>query len=87
MGNIQDIKAALKENKTVIGTKEVIKNLKLGKISKVFVTSNAPKDVKESVSKYAGISGADVVELKYANDELGTLCKKTHSISVLGFSI
>lgn len=84
--SLTEIKEGLKSGKAIIGTKEVIKNLKLGKLSKVFITSNAPASVKESVNKFASISGAEVVELRYANDELGTICKKTFSISVLGFS-
>ena len=85
MTHIEDIKKALKSNKIMIGTKEIIKNLKLGKLSKVYLTSNAPKDVKDSIKKYASLGKAEVVQLRYANDELGTLCKKPFGISILGF--
>ena len=86
MTHIEDIKKALKTEKTIIGTKEVVKNLKLGKVKKVYLTSNAPKDVKESIKRFASLAEAEVVQLRYANDELGALCKKPFSISILGFS-
>ena len=81
---MDDIKKIIKEGKTVIGTNEVLKKLKAGKLSKVFVTSNCPSDVKEDIEKYAAIAEADVVQLKIPNDELGVLHKKQFAISVLG---
>ncbi len=84
MSAIEDIRTAMKDGKLVVGTKEVLKGLKLGKIPKVFVSINCPDDVKESISHYAEISGAEVVQLKQPNDELGVVCKKPYSISVLG---
>jgi len=84
MGDIEEIKQIVKEEKAVIGTKEVIKNLKLGKIKKVFVTSNCPDKVKEDIKYYSKLSGAEVVQLEQPNDELGTICKKPFSISILG---
>ena len=86
MSGIDDVKKILKEGKEIIGTKEVIKGLKLGKVSKVYITVNCPDDVKESVKKYAEMSKAEVVELKQPNDELGTVCKKPYSISILAVS-
>lgn len=85
MTHADDIKKALKSKKIVIGTKEVLKNLKLGKLAKVYLTANAPESVKESVNRYAGLGKVEIVQLKYANDELGVLCKKPYGISILGF--
>ena len=84
MDHIKDIRKIVKEEKAIIGTKEVIKNLKLGKVKKVYVTSNCPDDVREDVDRYAKIAEAEVVELSIPNDELGVVCKKTFSISILG---
>ena len=77
-----EIRKLLESNKIVIGTDEVMKLLKLGKISKVFITSNCPDSVKEDLEKYAGISKAEVVQLDIPNEELGVVCKKPFSISV-----
>lgn len=85
MGNIDDIKKTVKEGKAVIGTDLVIKSLKLAKLSKVFLTLNVPADVKEDIEHYSKLSNVEVISLQVPNDELGTLCKKPFSISVLGF--
>ena len=81
---ISEIRKMIKEGKAAIGTNEVMKKLKLGKISKVYVTRNCPSKVKKDVTYYAELAGADVVQLKQPNDELGVLCKKPFAISVLG---
>ena len=82
MGSVEDIRKGLERKKIILGTDRVIKNLKLGKIVKVYLSSNCPDDVKEEVKRYK----VEVVELKQPNDELGALCKKQFSVSVLGVS-
>lgn len=85
-GSADEVKKLAASKKIVIGTKRVMKMLKAGKISKVFVTSNCPKGVKEDIGRYASISKADVVQMDMPNDELGVVCKKQFSISIVGVS-
>ena len=85
MGNIEDIKKAIKEKKIIIGTDRTIKALKLGKAEKVFLTSNCPEGVKEDIEHYGRLGNVKIIKLKQPNDELGTLCKKPFPISVLSF--
>ena len=84
MDAVKEIKKIISENKAIIGTKAVLKGLKLGKIAKIFVTNNCPDSIKEDIDKYAKINKIDVVTIEMFNDELGILCKKSFSISVLG---
>lgn len=79
-----DIKKNLKTKKLVIGTKQIVKNLKLGKLEKVFLTSNCPENVKKDVEHYSSISGCEVKHLSIPNEELGIICKKQFSISAAG---
>ena len=79
-----DIKKELAEGKVLFGTEEVMKNLKTGKLEKVFLSANCPDSVKKDINYYADLSGVKVVELDMPNDELGVLCKKPFSVSVLG---
>jgi len=79
-----DIKKELAKANVLFGTEEVMKNLKLGKLEKVFLSSNCPNNVKEDINYYADLSGAKVAELDVPNNELGVLCKKPFSVSVLG---
>ena len=78
-----EIKKILKSGNILLGTERTIKGLRLGKIEKVLVSSNCPSRVEKNISYYAGLSGAELHKLEYPNDELGIICKKPFSISVL----
>ena len=79
-----EVRALAGTKKLVIGTDRVMKLLKTGKISKVFVTVNCPDLVREDIARYAGLVKAEVVELDIANDEMGVVCKKPFLISIAG---
>lgn len=81
--NAAEVKKMLKSGSVVIGTESTIKNLRLGKVQKVMVSSNCPPNVERDIDYYAGLSGAELHKLDYPNDELSVICKKPFSISVL----
>ena len=81
--SIAEIKKEVEKGNVLIGTNETLKNIKLGKVKKVFVTSNCP--VKEEIEHLCKIGKVESVHLDYPNDELGIICKKSFSISVLSF--
>lgn len=80
---LEIIKKGIKQKKIVVGTERSIKNIKLGKAEKVYLSSNCPADARESINHYARLSNTKVVELPYSNDELNVVCKKPFVISVL----
>ena len=80
-----EIKKMLKKGGFIIGTEKTIKRMKLGKVEKVFVSSNCPAKVEKDISHYAQLSGTEFHKVEYPNDELGVICKKPFSISVLAF--
>ncbi|MEK6835447.1 MAG: ribosomal L7Ae/L30e/S12e/Gadd45 family protein [Nanoarchaeota archaeon] len=82
---MKDLKQALKENKAIIGAQRVLKNLKTGKLTNVYLASNCPNTIKDDVNHYAKLYNIKVNELKESNEELGTICKKPFSIAVLGY--
>lgn len=82
--DVIDIRKLIEDKKLIIGTEIVIKKLKSGKISKVFLTTNCPKEVKEDIERYSSIAKAEVAQLDIPNDELGIICKKPFSISIVG---
>jgi len=82
--NIQNIKKAMDEKKIVIGTKEVMNGLRDNKIAEVYMASNCPEDVEKEIISLTVINGIKVLKLTQANDELGVVCKKPFSISLLG---
>ena len=81
---ILGLKKELGEGKVILGTKSVLKNLKTGSLSKVYLASNCPPQVKKDIEYYAGLVKLPVVSLGLDNESLSVLCKKHFFISVLG---
>ena len=48
------------------------------------MSNNCKESVKEDIERHSAISGTEIVQLDYPNDELGAICKKPFSISVIG---
>ena len=80
-----EIKKMMKAGNFIIGTQKTLKGLRSGKVQKVLVSSNCPERVDKNIIYYTGLSGAEYNKLEYPNDELGIICKKPFSISVLAF--
>lgn len=78
-----EIKKMLKAGNVIIGTERAIKNIRLGRVQKVLVSSNCPANVERDISYYASLGNAEFQKLDYPNDELSVICKKPFSISVL----
>ncbi|MDP7506747.1 MAG: ribosomal L7Ae/L30e/S12e/Gadd45 family protein [Candidatus Woesearchaeota archaeon] len=76
----------LKSNKIIIGTDRVIKSLRAGKLSKIYISLNCKDSIKSDISHYSKLGDVEVISLKVSNEELGILCKKPFSISVLGLA-
>jgi len=77
--SLNELKKTLKDKKVTYGSKVTLKNLKRGKVNKVFLASNCPEEIKEEIKSY----GVEVVELEIPSDELALVCKRLHPISVL----
>jgi len=78
-----EIKKMLKAGNIIIGTQRTMKNLKVGKVQKILVSSNCPAGIEKDLNYYAGLSGAEIHKLDYPNEELSIICKKPFNISVL----
>jgi large subunit ribosomal protein L30e len=78
-----EIKNLIKSRSIIIGTERTIKGLKLGKIDKVLLSSNCSGRVIDNITHYAALSKVETIKVGYPNEELGVICKKPFSISVL----
>jgi len=78
------IRALLVEDKLILGTERTLKLLKLGKLKQVLLSSNCAEQTKEDIIKYSKQTDTEVKELQYPGEELGVVCKKMYSISVIG---
>ena len=81
---LDEIKENLKTKNLILGTGRCFKLLKQDKINKIFLSSNTPKEIEDDFNYYGNLSGIEIIKLKLPNDELGTFCKKTYSVSVIG---
>ena len=79
-----EIRQMLKDGHLVIGTRMTMKLLRQNNVKKVYLASNAPAALREDVDHYSKIAGVAVTHVKMNNEELGTLCKKPFSISLIG---
>jgi len=78
------IKEALKQGNVVIGTQQTLKQLKQGKLKKVYLAINCPEKLSGDIQHLSKLAKIPVIKLKKPNDELGVFCKKYFSVSVLG---
>ncbi|MBN2457849.1 ribosomal L7Ae/L30e/S12e/Gadd45 family protein [Candidatus Woesearchaeota archaeon] len=81
---IKNIKQILKTEKILIGVETVLKALKAKELETVYLASNCKDSTAETIRHYSELSNAKVVQMDIPNDELGIICKKMFSISVLG---
>ncbi len=81
---MKELKAKVEAGKAVVGKEQVLKQLRAKSLSKVYLASNCPKNMKADVSYYAALAKIPLVELELNNEELGVFCKKNFFISVLG---
>lgn len=79
-----ELKEALK-NKVIIGTERTLKNLRNGKLKKVLIASNCKEETKKDLEYYGKIAKIEIIKLDIPNDEVGLVCKKPFSISVLSY--
>ncbi len=77
------ISVARKSGKTKIGMKYAIKAAMLKEAKLIVVASNAPKELREDLEYYAGLSGVPVVEYPKTSQDLGVVCGRPHLTSAV----
>ncbi len=81
---VTEVKELAKTDKVVVGAERTIKNLKVGKIEKIFLASNCKSEIREDIEHSAKISDVEIITLAQPNDEFGIMCQKPFPVSVLG---
>jgi ribosomal protein L30E len=79
--HIARIKKSTEEGKIVLGIKEVTAGIRKDEFLTVYLASNCPQEAEKDIKN---IFSGEIIRLEQPNDELGTICKKPFSISVLG---
>ncbi len=83
MNSTEQLKQDLKKGTPFFGAEVNLKKAQRGELKKIYLTKNCKE--KETLLKQAKNSEIEIIELEQNNVELGVLCKKPFSISVLGF--
>lgn len=78
-----ELRKVIKDKKIYYGADITVKMLKIGKVNEVFVASNCPERIKKDLRHCCGIANVKLNELGETNEELGSMCKKPFSVSVL----
>lgn len=77
------IKEKIKQNKVIIGYKTVTKSLKSARPELVVLAANTPDDKRKMIELNAKISKIQVKAYPKDGVDLGLLCGKPFSVSVL----
>lgn len=68
--------------KLVFGAERNLKLLKDERLKRIYLASNCKDDVKKNIKHYG--KNTEIIELENTNNEIGIVCKKPFSISVIG---
>ena len=79
-----DIKSALKQKKTLLGSRMVMKAAKAGGLSSLVYARNVPKDTMSDIRHYSNLTGMSAQEFPGNSMELGELCGKPFGVLLLG---
>lgn len=79
----EEVQAAIKEGKAILGMRESIKEMKSGKPKVVIVSDNMPKSSFEEVSHNVKSLGLKMETFNGSSKDLGTICGKPFPVSVL----
>jgi len=76
----------MKTGKYVLGLKQTLKTLRLGKSKLVIVSANTPSLVKSQIEYYAMLAKTGVHEYYGNNNELGTACGRLFQVAMLSIT-
>jgi large subunit ribosomal protein L30e len=82
----KEINVAVKSGKVMIGSKQVLSELAMGKLKLIVMANNTPKRIVEQLSIYNNCleKPVPVYTTKNSSRDLGAICGKPHWIALLG---
>jgi len=81
----QNIEKEKKSGKIIFGSDKAIKQLKKGKVSKIFLSKDCPIEKKEALKELSKKYKADVIELDKTKEEIREIIKKPFSSIIISF--
>ena len=77
------IGTAVKTGKVLLGTKKAVDSAKLGRAKLIVAAANCPRNTIEEITYYGKLSGIPVFIYKGTSIDLGAVCGKPYTVSVL----
>lgn len=74
----------LEKAKKTLGLSSTIKKLYDNKIGEILIASNYPKEEEEKLRDLSKVYNVPIKKSEFDNVKLGTVCKKTFNVSVIG---
>ena len=83
VSQLNEIRKLLDAGKLKFGADQALKLLRQHKAAKLWLSKNVAPDALGDMRRLAALDKVDIVELPQSNEELGTLCRKPFTISVI----
>lgn len=83
MALTEDVQAAVKADKVVIGYRQSLKEIKSGSPKMVVISNNIPEDMKKNIEQNSKAGKLDVKTFDGTSTQLGVICGKSFPISTL----
>lgn len=80
---LRELRKSLQDGKVTAGADRVLKNLRAGKCTKVYLSSNCPAKLLSDIESLCKLVECNLIKLELSNEELGVFCKKNFFVSVL----
>lgn len=80
----KDIRDAIKEKRLLIGSREVLRSLRKGRIESVFFATNCPEQSRNQLMHYSGISGVRMEKFEGNSRQLGEICGRPYKTTMVG---
>ena len=79
----EEIRRAVETGKVILGSRQTLRLLKLGKGKLVIVASNCPKELREAVEYYCKLTGIKLYPFPGGSVELGVVVGKPYPVSLM----
>ena len=79
----QQLRLALSTGRVQLGSKQTVRELRRGRARMAILSSNCPKDMKESIESYGNLGKVPIWKHEKDSVDLGMLCGKPYPVSAI----
>lgn len=79
----QQLRLALSTGRVQLGSKQAVRELRRGRAKMAILSSNCPKEMKESIENYGKLGNIPILNHEKDSVDLGMLCGKPYPVSAI----